>query len=86
VLPWKNFLVKDTTTEVLNRRPRVERHAKIGLNKLLTSIPELLRNIQRLVFLLTSAETQMDTRLFGAILLIQRRDGKNVFQEHLAHQ
>jgi hypothetical protein len=53
----------------------VEKHAKCGLFKHLTSTPEHTRNIQKLVLLLTSAETQMVTRLFGATLLILRRDG-----------
>jgi len=74
------------TIEVINKRPRLERIAKCGILNLLKSTPEHTRNIQKLAFLLTSAEIQMVTKLFGAIPLIQRRDGKNVLQGRLVLQ
>jgi hypothetical protein len=64
----------------------VERLANFGAFKHHTSIPILTREDQRLDLLLTSAEIQVTTGLFGVILLIKTRDGKNVLQEHLAHQ
>jgi hypothetical protein len=74
------------TIEVNNNSPRVERCARTGTLKVHTSTPTLLKRNQRLVFLITSAETHLVTELFGAIPLIQRRDGKNVLQEQNAVQ
>jgi hypothetical protein len=45
-----------------------------------TSTAELPRNILELDFGLTTAETQMVTRLFGATPLTKRRDGKSADQ------
>jgi hypothetical protein len=74
------------TTEVSNKKPNLERTAKCGMNNHHTSTPILHRENQRLDLLLTSVETQVATELFGAIPMIQRRDGKNVFQGRLVLQ
>jgi hypothetical protein len=83
---WKGCSAMVKTIEVISKRPRLEKNAKCGHLNLLKSTPEHHRNFQKLASLLTSAETQMVTRLFGAIPLIQRRDGKNVLQGRLVLQ
>jgi hypothetical protein len=77
----KEFSATVPTTEVNNSSPRVEKCARTGHLNLHKSIPEHHQRDQRLDLLLTSAETQMVTKLFGVIPLIQRRDGKNVLQD-----
>lgn len=59
-------------------KPKEARNARDGINKLLTSTVILQRRDQLPVFGVTSAETQMEVRLFGAILLTPKRDGSTV--------
>jgi hypothetical protein len=60
-----------------------ERPARDGIDNLLIDMQTLLRRNQTLGFMLTTAETQMVRQLFGATLLIEKRDGNSVTQSAL---
>lgn len=61
-------------------KPDQARHARDGINKLLTDMETLQRRNQAQVSSETIAETQMLARAFGAILLTRKRDGSIVIQ------
>ena len=61
-------------------KPDQARHARDGINKLLTDMETLQRRKPPPDSSETIAETQMVKRLFGAILLTRTRDGNSVIQ------
>lgn len=66
-----------------NGKPHQEELAKNGQSKHHRSIPELhKRDLVKALVIITIAETQMEETQFGAIPLIQRKDGNtvNLFQ------
>jgi hypothetical protein len=61
-------------------KPDQARHARDGINKLLTDIQTVQRRNHPQVFSETIAETHQMVKLFGAILLTRIRDGNSVIQ------
>jgi hypothetical protein len=61
-------------------KPDQARHARDGINKLLTDIQTVQRRNHPQVFSETIAETHQMVKLFGAILLTRIRDGNIVIQ------
>lgn len=61
-------------------KPDQARHARDGINKLLTDMETLQRRDQAQVSSETIAETQIIATPFGAILLTRKRDGSTVIQ------